>query len=265
MISFSEYQNSVPRVLFSVGRSIMETLQIESQHFLGLPKNVPPTKAIMPGIYHDPETDGYVHYKNDGTTLKLKSLDSAEMFAETLKRSHNKTLQALDKKLTSHYADATTSPMYIKHLDQYSTDSSKINHALLHASPLTDEQSHHVMTLDDIVSHTRTPDDMVLYSGVSRSHGNEMLRKDVVHHPSFISTSLTVNKAMDFASRGNGDLVEIHVPANHKGVYIDHVSDYSEREFLLPRGLNFRIHKDKEKVLITPSRQFRVHHATIET
>ena len=265
MISFSEYKDSIPRVFFSVGRSIMEGLQIESQHFLGLEKHIPPTKAIMPGIYHDPESDGYVHYKNDGSKLKLKSLESAEMFAETLKRSHNKNLQALDKKLVTHYADVTSNPMYAKHIEQYSSDSSKINHALLHSQSLTNEQSHHVMTLDDVVQHTRTPDDMVLYSGVSRTHANELMRKDVVHHPSFISTSLTVNKAMDFASRGNGDLVEIHLPGNHNGVYIDHVSDYAEREFLLPRGLNLRIHKDKEKVLITPTKKFRVHHATIET
>lgn len=265
MISFTEYRESPPHVFFSVGKYLNEELHVESQHFLGLEKDIPPSKAIMPGVYFDPDSDGYLHYKNDGTSVKLKSLESAEMFAESLKRSHNKNLQALDKKLVSHYHDVTTNPTYAKHIEEYTNNSSNLNRKLLHGDNLTDSESHHVMMLDDVTSHTKTPEGIILYSGTSRIHGNELMRKSIVHHPSFVSTSLSVNRAMDFASRNNGDLLQLHIPEQHKGVYIDHISDFSEREFLLPRGLNFRIHPDKEKVLITPTRKFRVHHATIET
>lgn len=264
MISFSDYRDSIPNVFFSVGKCLNEELHVETQHFLGSVKHIPPTKAIMPGVYFDPDSDGYLHYKNDGSSVRLKSIESAEMFAESLKRSHNKNLQALDKKLSLYYHDATTNPTYAKHIEEYTTNSSGLNRKLLHGENLTDDESHHVMMLDDITNHTKTPEGIILYSGTSRSHANELMRKPVVHHPSFVSTSLSVNKAMDFASRNNGDLLQLHIPEKHKGVYVDHISDFAEREFLLPRGLNFRIHPDKEKVLITPTRTFRVHHATIE-
>ncbi len=264
MITFSDYRNDTPTVYFSVGKYLNEELGVETQHFLGDPKNAPPTKAILPGIYNDDTSEeGYVHYRNDGTKLHLKNIDSAEMFAATLKRSHDKKLQALNKTLESHYHEASVHPIYSKHIEKY-TNEAGINDTLLNGDDLSEEDAHHIKHLDQALTHTKTPDDMVLYSGTSLSHAKELRRKDVVHHPSYVSTSLTVNKAMDFASRKNGDLVELHVPKDHPGMYIDHISDYSEREFLLPRDLKFRIHRDKEKVLITPSRTFTVHYATIE-
>ena len=255
--------NDVPRVLFSVGKYLNEQIHIETQYYLGKPETAPPSKAIIPGIYNDPDSDdGYLHYRNDGTTLKLRNLDSAEMFSHSLKRSHDKTLQATNKVLENHYHEASIHPINAKHIERYTLDSD-LNRKILH-NELDIEDHHHAEMLDRALQHTKTPDDMVLYSGTSNSHAKELQRKDVVHHPSFVSTSLTVNKAMDFASHKNGDLIEIHVPKGHDGMYIDHLSDYSEREFLLPRGLNFRIHKDKQKVLVTPSKTFTVHYATIE-
>ncbi len=264
MISFSEYMQSPPKVFFSVGKNILtESISIDSTFFLGKKEHAPTQQPIMRGVYHDPNSDGFLHYKNDGSTVRLKSLESAELFVDSLRRSHDKQVHKVNKDLENHYHEASTHPVYSKHVDRY-TSEGDINSKLLNDEELDESDKHHVKTLDEALTHTKTPDDIVLYSGTNAPHAKELQRKDVVHHPSYISTSLTINKAVDFASSKNGDLVEIHVPKDHDGMYIDHMSDFSEREFLLPRGMNLRIHKDKQKVLVTPSKTFTVHYATIE-
>jgi hypothetical protein len=124
-----------------------------------------------------------------------------------------------------------------------------------------------ITSIDKSLRKNKTPDDMVVYSGISASHGSKIKNNLVLHHPSYLSTSLSPLVAKSFAGGNDStDILKIHVPKGHSGAYVGEISHHrAEREFVLPRGLTLRIHPDKQQTMIMPGdRDYTVHHATIE-
>ena len=111
-----------------------------------------------------------------------------------------------------------------------------------------------------------------------------MNSEGIVHHPAFLSTSLNPHIAKSFAltHRHAEDLdsttgkhipqihsMQIHIPEGSKhGSYVGHIVPATkEREFIIDKGKNFKIHKTEMNVEKAPSGYdvaHYIHHATIE-
>lgn len=234
-------------------------LHVNSFHgFLG--KNPPDiSKHHGDGVFE--HEDGYIHHSGTKST-KFKSLDAAHEFAEARRSKYKKDLINANSEMKKHY---NISDSDAKAIGQYANHLGPINHKLIKGEALNDRESGFVNSLDSAIRNHKAHDDLILYSGTNKDHAERLRSQEVVHHPSFISTSISPSAARSFATQKGGDIVKIHVPKGHPGVYIHGVTNYEgEREFVLPKGLNLRIHPDKEETLIHDDKAYRVHHATIE-
>lgn len=269
MISFKEYLDSDPNVLFGISKSdeLNESLAVDTLHFIGPKEALPHEKPLMAGVYADLDSDdGYVHVRNDGTKLRLKSEESARMFSDSLRRSHVKRLTDVNDILVEHYKPAHVYQKHVDAMKHYTMPENRsLNKKILAGAELTPLEHEHVKHLDAALSHIKTPDELVVYTGTNEQHAKILRKKTVVNHPSFVSTSISSNAAKAFAAPHNGDIVEVHIPKGHPGVYAAQSSLVpDEGEFILPRNTKFRIHRDKEKIMSTPNQTYRVHYATIE-
>jgi hypothetical protein len=179
-------------------------------------------------------------------------------------KQHDRALMDTHDKLMAHYRH--THDRFEAQLSRYGRGSATLNyHLMLNPKAPAPEEA---LRLDHALNHAPTPDHLTVYTGISNEHASKVRSNDVVHHPAFLSTSLRMSTAQMFAhSQASHDIIKIHVPSNHRGVYIGDLSGKNshEREFLLPRGLKLRFHRDKELVAKTSQGDFTIHHATIES
>lgn len=117
-----------------------------------------------------------------------------------------------------------------------------------------------VTALDSFIdNHPRTSHDMVVYHGTHRwNPGKESAKhpEGHIHLPAYTSTSIDKHKANAFAAGhthfktdAGHHILEIHLPKGHKGVYLgSHSIHDDEKEFLLPRGTNLKIHPNPTKM-----------------
>ena len=166
-----------------------------------------------------------------------------------------KTTEDLHHDLTSHYkTEFNHDEKYA--LSRYTDGSKKINgyHWLKHKHPSHEdlEQGHYTKHLDSVLSKTKTPKKIVLYSGTKHDPREIKNEENIVHHPAYLSASLSKRKSETFAYVNqnkdienkicNRHLLKIHVPKDHPGAYVGG-TDFSlpsEKEFILPRGTNLR-------------------------
>lgn len=238
-------------------------------NFIGPKENEPEGKPVSHGVYSSTDEMGdefYYHPKENGTRIKFKLLQSAKVFSDSLKHGFTKHLHSVHNELQKNL-DLDDSDTEAINNYTTSSDHSMVNYKLLNKHKLAPHESEMVSGLDRAISKNHAPDDMVVYSGLSKKH-SKLLDKGGVHsHPSFLSTSINPSSAKSFANKNEGDMVEIHVPKGHSGVYVGSQTEHEgEHEFILPRETKLRIHKDKEKVMHFPDSRgkYRVHYATIE-
>jgi len=190
---------------------------------------------------------------------------------------HHKQLQHLEGKLQNHYYPFDRVQSHS--IASYTTMSSGLNayHWFKHKEPGLhipmedyDEFSKH---MDSALTRYSTPHKITVYSGTRFDPRENMNKKGIVHHPAYLSTSLSKNKATEFGSFGyqNGynkyHVMRISVPKGHAGAYVDHYSNSpNEREFILPRGLNLKhIHTQVHRTTddLGTKREIHEHHMEI--
>jgi hypothetical protein len=132
----------------------------------------------------------------------------------------------------------------------------------------------HMSIMDSALHHHSTPEPMTVYSGVSSEHAQDILHSEKVHHPAYLSTSISYHTASAFAkdthfkkSERHKHVLAIHVPQGHPGGYIEHhTSIPMEHEFILPRDTVLHINHSKRQMVSedTPWGKFHtyIHHAT---
>jgi hypothetical protein len=274
MISFQQYLTEPPKILCGIARKpstqqleLMEDLHVEPYTFV-VPKE---QESEYVGHVHAPgilkvtkfgrDTKYYAHREVGKDPIEFSNVQAASKFVSSRWKQHDKTLIGTHDALMRHYRG--THDKYETILNTYGRGSSLLNHKLM-----TGETPEQALRLDHALHHQVTPDNMVVYSGISNDHAAKVRSNDVVHHPAFLSTSLRMSTAQMFShSQSSRDILKIHVPAGHPGAYIGELSGSNshEKEFLLPRGLKLRIHHDKQLIAKTQQGDFTIHHATIES
>lgn len=257
------------KVVFGIGSTTVEETVGDQDYygFLGKESDIP-GHHIGHGVF---ETDDgkFVHH-NGIKAVSFKDQDSAEDFAAARRNKFKKELTAAHdvmskntKPLSSE--ELSTAKQYTDHLNQYKRKGVTLNEHLHHGIELDESQKEFVGKMDGLLGSHRLHDDAVVYTGTSKKHAELLRKHSEVNHPGYLSTSLSQNSARAFAQDKGGDILKIHLPKGHPGLYVSHLSNYEgEREFVLPRNTKIKIHRDKEQVLIHDGGTFRVHHATVE-
>jgi hypothetical protein len=96
--------------------------------------------------------------------------------------------------------------------------------------------------MDSGMERHKTPHKLTVYSGIKYDPGEKMDKNKIVHHPSYLSTSLDKFTAKGFSNcTTNKHVLKIHVPKGHPGAYVDHFSENpGEKEFILPRNTKLK-------------------------
>ena len=103
-------------------------------------------------------------------------------------------------------------------------------------------------SLDKITNH-KTPEDLKVYSKSIHDPRDLKDSKGIVHHPAYISTSLSKkvasglkwNERVDSKGITHHHVYEINIPKGSKGAYLGRRSACpTQREFLLARGTNLK-------------------------
>jgi hypothetical protein len=136
-------------------------------------------------------------------------------------------------------------------LQGYTMDSSDINRELHRVHKSGGEMGGgRITALDSGISKGKVGEHNILYTGLgSKIHRNltGMLKRGIVHNPGYTSTSHHIGIATGFCGRGsdgNKHILEIHLPENHEGMYLEPITDMGgEYETVLPRGMTFRVGK----------------------
>lgn len=269
MISFRDYLTQPPQILCGIARGkekLFEELHAEPFQFITHAEDSDKHQGtiIAPGVMYVKKfghTDHYLVHRNGTDPIMFTDKDAALIHAGHVKKQAQKQLNELHEKLSAHYYQ--THQKHAVPLSTYGVGSVNLNFALMDG-----EVPDQARKLDHALNHQSTPDSMYVYSGISNGHAAKVLANDVVHHPAFLSTSINMNVAASFSlSQNSNHMLKIHVPIGHRGAYVGDLSgtNASEKEFLLPRGLKLRIHRDKEHVVKgTNGINLHIHHATIE-
>jgi hypothetical protein len=251
-----------------LSKNLNETVEVKDYYgYMGKESDIP-GNHLGSGVFE--RDDGKFVHHNGNKGVSFKDKDAAYDFAEIRRNKFKKDLESAHNEMKANTknmsdADLAITKNYTDHLNHFSRNGLGLNEHLHNNLPLDDKQKEFVKSFDSVLNNHSAPDDMVVYTGTNSNHANIIRGNGVVNHPGYLSTSLSHNSARSFANQKGGDIVKIHIPKGHPGLYVSHLSNYEgEREFVLPRNTKLKIHKDKEQVLLHDSGKYTVHHATIE-
>jgi len=103
--------------------------------------------------------------------------------------------------------------------------------------------------IDSALKNYGAPKKLTVYAGIKYDPRTKMDSNRIVHHPAYLSTSLTKNIAKGFGwNKSESDnkqetyhVLKIKVPKGHPGAYVEHFTkNPGEHEFILPRGMKLR-------------------------
>lgn len=111
-----------------------------------------------------------------------------------------------------------------------------------------------IHSLDSLLAKNKLPHKIVVYSGTIHDPRKKKNKEGIMHHPAYISASLDETMAESFANKRDEDdkhTLAIHLPKGHYGTYLPSLSSNpdvehglnTEKEVLLPRGMNLRLKK----------------------
>lgn len=276
MISFTEYlryhhKKELPKIQGDIidERRLDESVQIAGNYedYVG-PESGEPVKngykREYAGVYSHPAHPGkFFHF---GGTSTPKQFDSYDDAIDDYMNIRYKRRDAVDEhayELKQHYLDSAYKMHHKDAISGYTTFNSTVNHGLL-KNKLKPQEQPLVDRLDDALKIKKTPRPLIVYSGTNEEHAQILRNNDEVLHPGYISTSIDPKKAVSFATGKSGDVLKIHVPAGHAGLYTGEMSSIpSEREFIMPRGTKLRIDHTKREI-ISDDRHHKtiyIHHA----
>lgn len=292
--TLTDYLNrqKLPQILCGIERKTKEQLQeaidlSTTDHFpLMLPKkdDFPTSKGYTyrsHGVWISKDLS-HIMYKSAKKEVKMRPEEFERMNAlaqETGNAFHDE-VSKIQKKLAPEYGMYDKSHINIIHA--YQGDSmGNINKKLTQGKVRTEDRER-MVSLDEAVHLHQTPDSMVVYSGISSEHAHKVILHDKVHHPAYLSTSLSPHVAAAFASfksdedqtgagrggRIQGHMLKIVVPKHHHGAFVGHLNEMNEAELILPRDTVLNIHRDKTLYAPIPHSDgtsfYTIHHATIE-
>lgn len=274
MIAFKEfakkeYVKSVPCVQFSIRDDSPTQLNeaIHVRHFEEFrgPEDLTPESQgfvrVYHGIYTHPQHPQKL-FGFHGSPVPVEYNDKAEAYSGyyNVDTKRHEALDAASDKLTKHYDPNSYSTAELDHVRRYTHFASNVNHRILNNTTIP-EDAQHIHHLNSAILKHPIPDDMVVYSGTNKTHATTIKDNDVVHHPAFVSTSLSLWRAAKFANDKEGDLMAIHLPKGHPGLYAEHMSHMpTERELILPKGLHFKIDHSRRERLYYNSKPLTIHH-----
>lgn len=273
MLSYSKFhKNKIPDVQFDIrDEQLNESDHMHVEHYLdyvGSPHETPEKqgyKRVVGNVYSHNEKPGYFHFGGQEQPTHHADIDTAMEHDINVRSAQEVNLIKAHHILATHYDDKQ--PLSQDQKDavvSYTNAHSTLNNRILN-NKLVDLDIPKIHHIDAALHNSSTPHSITVYTGTDTDHAHLLRNNNLVHHPSYVSTSLSLRKAMAFAAGRGGDVVAIHIPAGQAGRYIGGISHIeSEREFLLPRGLTFRMDKAKRQVA-TKEREGDViiHHATI--
>jgi hypothetical protein len=206
---------------------------------------------------------------------------------KTLGQILNESIVSDHKSLSKHYTFKDV-PHHLKTaVQQYTDDSADLNSYHWNKHELNQTGQGHLFDpdsrgeydtkrLDNALEHHRTPHDVTVYAGIKGDPRERANKEGVVHHPAYMSTSLNKRIAQGFANSNrhadknevnvdHAHTLQITVPKGHAGAYVGNkgISDApKEKEFILPRGLNFKLtgHSQKEQPSIIYPNKKIIHH-----
>lgn len=126
-----------------------------------------------------------------------------------------------------------------------------------------------VQLMDSALAKFAADEDMLLFRGVKNHVANPYLKivereglkgllGRVIHEPAFSSTSIKQGVATSWAG-SDGMVLKILTPKGSKGAYVNPISNHrNEKEFILPRNVNFQIVKAEWHVGSGGHRQLHV-------
>ena len=288
--TLTDYLNrkELPRIFCGVERPEKEELEesfdlSKSEHF----------PLMLPHKEDFPIKDGYQYrshgvwlahdlshilYKSAKKEVRMRPEEFEKMNALAIDAgtSFDKDVKDAEKKLAPEYSMYDASHKNI--IKAYQGDSlGNINQRLTRGDYLPKDHREKVDKLDEAVHLHQTPHSFAVYSGIDPEHAAKVILHDQVHHPAFLSTSLSPHVAAGFAKfktdeknpRGiEGHMLKIVVPAHHAGAFVGHINNMGEHELILPRNTVLNIHRDKTVYAPIPHSDgksfFTIHHATIE-
>lgn len=273
MLSYSKFhKHNIPSVQFDIrDEQLSESEHLNVEHYLdfvGSPHETPEKQGYVRyigNIYKHKEKPGYFHFGGREQPTHHAEIDDAMEHDLKTRSAHENQLDEAHTKLATHYDDHQ--PMTGDEKDavvSYTSAHSTLNSRILN-NKLVDLDIPKMKHMDSALNRSTTPHSLTVYTGTDADHAHLLRKNTLVHHPSYVSTSLSLRKATAFAASRGGDVIAIHIPAGHAGRYVGGVSQIqSEREFLLPRGLTFKLDRAKRQVVSKEKEgDIIIHHATI--
>lgn len=260
----------VPNIMCGIRTDMELTEALSVDHyddFIG-PEHLHPLNngfvRLYKGVYKH-SSGKFYFFPGDKEPRVFSDEDDAvsSMYDENTKRL--RAVSKLDIDLSRHFSTKKFSNTDIDAIKAYTHYNSRVNHRIFNNNS-DPEHLELVKNIDRAVSREHAPDDLVVYSGTNSDHTNLINSQHIVNHPSFMSTSLNIHTAGGFARDKGGDVLKIHVPAGHPGVYVGHISHLPfEREFILPRNTKLQIDHSKRQVLSDDlaKKTIYIHHAHI--
>ena len=167
------------------------------------------------------------------------------------------SIDDLHKELSAHYKYDSFGG---EHLHEYTHDSRPLNKYQWKVhnnskTPKVHRLEEKSGVLDAVMNHNKTPHDMTVWSGL-HENPHDHAKFGVVHHPAYLSTSISPKIARDFGSsegkhvetndKGGYDkhihVLKLHVPKGSPGAYVGHISSQpNEKEFVMPRGQSINL------------------------
>jgi hypothetical protein len=160
--------------------------------------------------------------------------------------------------LTKHYKPLYHDPKSSSLINYVGTGSYNMNNRLWtthKGEPYHDDIDEeyideHIKNLHDITTSHQTPKALTVWSGTRHDPRKMMNSEGIMHHPAFLSTSLSKKTAKDFANQGSKfdfktgvrshHIMKIKIPKGHPGYYVGGDGGDGEHEFILPDATNLK-------------------------
>lgn len=259
-----------PEVHFGIAKESTELTESSNlPYYFGDPNKSPEAlgmRRIEVGVFAHPDRPGKLYTFHGDVMKEHDNANDAHEEVFKHRALHSSEVDAIADELMKHYHHTRYTPDQKKAISQYTDSWSPYNKKIINQEPLPDNMVSTIAHLDSAMNVTKLHRPLTVFTGTNYDHAKILRDNPIVHHPSFLSTSLSMSKARGFADNGDvkGDVVAIHLPTGFSGIYAGDMSSIpSEKELILPRHTNLIVDPHKKDVVYSMDgkSKFLVHHA----
>lgn len=172
--------------------------------------------------------------KNDKTEYQLKEMRAVYLDDEILNHYQEKTDRFI----------STLDELERETLTEYMTEGAyDINKRLGQGNIRPND--YRIGMLDKVTTSMKLDHDIVVYRGTRKSFFNNVEEDDIITIPTYQSTSIDEDRAIDFSTNHQDDdriVLEINLPKGTECFYVGRQEEgWDEKEFILPRDLEFQV------------------------